>query len=1015
MDRFSEVCLSNIQIGNIVYLSTPGYEGNVPGIVRSFTGAFALVEFPSVTNRFPLAQLSTTSPGERRRLKAQAEEEERRKGEQERRLKAQAEEEERRRVEQVEELARVKAGEKEAVLSVLQDAMASNFLGVDDLYKSKYADVLALPDFLAAKSSFARQWIVNNLGQAGSKAVLPDAEQSIAISSLHGNIQVVARAGSGKTTTLVHRTMFLLKHCKVAPSEMLLLAFNRKAAIEIRRSLLLRLVPEAKEEIQREIDKVRRHSKGGRRASIEVDAEAAETVAEKFAGRLPHVMTFHALAYAIVHPQGQILFDGQDSDSLGLSRAVQDVIDEFLHNPTTQDRIRDLMMNHFREDWDMIVQGRFNLGMDDMLALKRSLPRETLGGELVKSRGEKVIADFLFEHGIPYKYERNHWWSEVNYKPDFTIFLNDKSGVIIEYFGMVGDPKYDRQIEEKQKYWSAKNGWSLISLFPSDLAGLEGGVFQELLASKLEGLGIRCQRLDEKEIWQRVRHRAVDRFTRAATSFIGRCRKKSWSAEALADRASSHESSTNAEAQFISLVGEVFSAYLDRLDRTGQDDFDGLLQKAAEAVESGSTAFLRKSGGGDVKRLRFVCIDEFQDFSELFHRLVDAMRKANERLSFFCVGDDWQAINGFAGSELRFFEKFPDYFDDSSKLNVSTNYRSARKIVEVGNELMVGLGTPAKASKIEIGDAWICDMSKFEPTLIEKQRHPGDLITPLAARLAYRFALEGRKVVFLARRNGLPWYFNTGDEVSSGRGLDDFLLRVRSFLPEDLRGMASISTAHKYKGLEKPAVVVLDAVARSYPLIHPDWPFFRIFGDSPISLASDDRRLFYVALTRAVESLVVITDSGSKSPFLEEISSRGALTPLPWDSFPPVPDGRCPRLLIRVKDAAGRSYGSQTGTFPIKDLLQACRYQYNGVSKLWEKSITQDLLKLGAIQAEAWAKSAMNVEANFYDASETLLASYRINHGRWSVEVDNWVFMRSLSADGMEASSDASLIAPPRR
>lgn len=979
--------MSNIRIGNIVYLSTAGYEGNVPGVVRSISGAFAVVDFPNVTNRYPLGHLSTISPSERRRLKAEKEEAERRQIEQERKLKAEAEEEERIRVEQTKEVARVAAEKKETVLSALREAMASNFLKVDELYRSKYIDDITLQDFLEAKSFFVREW-VGKSSQVGLETSLPDAEQSIAISSVHGNIQVVARAGSGKTTTLVHRTMFLIKHCDVAPSEMLLLAFNRKAAIEIRRSLLLRLVPEAREEIQREIERARRISKGGQQGSSSVDIEAVEAVAEKFAGRLPHVMTFHALAHAIVHPQGQILIDGQDSDSLGLSRVVQDVIDEFLQRPATQDRIRDLMMNHFREDWDMIVQGGFNLGMDEMLAFKRSLPRETLGGELVKSRGEKVIADFLFEHGIPYKYEQNHWWGNESYKPDFTIF-NEKSGVIIEYFGMVGDAQYNRQVQEKQKYWRAKSEWSLISIFPSDFANSKAGGVQELIASRLEDLGIRCQKLDEDEIWRRVRHRAVDKFTRAVAAFIGRCRKKFWSVEALAKRISSHRSSTNAEAQFVGLASEVFSAYLDRLENTGDNDFDGLLQKAVEAINSGSTVFLRKGVGGDIKHLRFVCIDEFQDFSELFHRLVDAMRKVNERLSFFCVGDDWQAINGFAGSEIRFFESFPDYFDDASKLTVSTNYRSARKIVEVGNKLMVGLGSPAQASKIEVGNAWICDISKFDPTLIERQSHPGDLITPLAVRLAYRFALEGRKVVFLARRNGLPWYFKTGDNISSGRGLDDFLLRVRSFLPKNLRGMVSISTAHKYKGLEKPAVVVLDAVDRSYPLIHPDWPFFRIFGDSPISLARDERRLFYVALTRAVESLVVITDSDSKSPFLEVLSSTNAFTPIPWNYFPPVQDGKCSSLIIRVKDAADRIYG-KTGTFPIKNLLQACRYQYNGKSKLWEKSTTLDLLNMDAIQAEIWSTSAIDVEASFYNASGTLLASYRISRGRWSVKVDNW-------------------------
>jgi DNA helicase-4 len=762
--------------------------------------------------------------------------------------------------------------------------------------------------------------------------------------------------------------------------------------MEIRRSLLLRLVPEAGEEIQQEIDKARKYAKRDRRPPGDVDAEAVEAVAEKFAGRLPHVMTFHALAYAIVHPQGQILFDGQDSDSLGLSRAVQDVIDAFMQRPATRDRIQELMMDHFREDWDKIVAGGFNLGMEDMLALKRSLPRETLGGELVKSRGEKAIADFLFEHDIPYKYERNHWWSGVNYKPDFTIFTEEKAGVIIEYFGMAGDEKYDRLTAEKQEYWAAKKGWYLVSLFPRDLAD-EGG-FEKRLASELEGRGVHCRRLSEEEIWARVRHRAVDRFTRAATSFIGRCRKKSWSMEDLAKQAISHEAMTAAESKFLSLASEIFASYLERLAHCGDDDFDGLMQKAAEAIAAGSTAFLRKSGGGNVKSLRFVCIDEFQDFSELFQRLISAMRKANGSMEFFCVGDDWQAINGFAGSELRFFQRFPDYFDDSSKLHISTNYRSARQIVEIGNDLMMGLGTPAKASKQEAGDTWLCDLSEFQPTLIEKQRHPGDLITPLAARLAHRFASKGRKVVFLARRNGIPWYFNTGDDRSAGRYLDDFLRRVRSCLPEDLRGMVSISTAHKYKGLEKPVVVVLDAVARSYPLIHPDWPFFRIFGDSPLSLAQDDRRLFYVALTRAVESLVVITDSGAQSPFLDEIRSRRTISPLPWKSFPPVAEGGNQRLLVKIKDAAGREYGTQTGTFPIRDLLHACKYQYHGVAKRWERSIDQGQFNLASIQAEPWAGAATDVEANFYDESETLLASYLINRGKWSVEVDNWDLMK---------------------
>ena len=64
-----------------------------------------------------------------------------------------------------------------------------------------------------------------------------------------------------------------------------------------------------------------------------------------------------------------------------------------------------------------------------LLRFRRSLPRESLGGEYVKSYGEKVIADFLFEHDIAYKYERNHWWSGINYRPDFTIFHDTQAAV----------------------------------------------------------------------------------------------------------------------------------------------------------------------------------------------------------------------------------------------------------------------------------------------------------------------------------------------------------------------------------------------------------------------------------------------------------------------------------------------------------------------------------------------------------------------------------------------------------
>jgi DNA helicase-4 len=96
-----------------------------------------------------------------------------------------------------------------------------------------------------------------------------------------------------------------------------------------------------------------------------------------------------------------------------------------------------------------LLQGGYDKSPEEMLRYRRSLPREGLDGTYLKSFGEKVIADFLFEHNIKYRYERNFWWSGVNYRPDFTVFTGDNQGVIIEYFGLQGDPDYDAMSDKK--------------------------------------------------------------------------------------------------------------------------------------------------------------------------------------------------------------------------------------------------------------------------------------------------------------------------------------------------------------------------------------------------------------------------------------------------------------------------------------------------------------------------------------------------------------------------------------
>ncbi len=200
---------------------------------------------------------------------------------------------------------------KQALLKSLREKFEQDFLNANNFYQTECTKHISYKEYQAEKSNYVQSWIQQHLNSNA------DFEQAAAIGAVENHVQVVARAGSGKTSTLVNRALFLQKHCGVTPDEMLLLAFNRKAAEEMR-----------------------------------------ERLTSKLKDSIPHVMTFHALAYALVHPEETILFDEPDGEQGKI--AVQDnIINEYIRNksldPVFHEEIRTLMMAHFREDWERIV------------------------------------------------------------------------------------------------------------------------------------------------------------------------------------------------------------------------------------------------------------------------------------------------------------------------------------------------------------------------------------------------------------------------------------------------------------------------------------------------------------------------------------------------------------------------------------------------------------------------------------------------------------------------------------
>jgi DNA helicase IV len=135
-----------------------------------------------------------------------------------------------------------------------------------------------------------------------------------------------------------------------------------------------------------------------------------------------------------------------------------------------------------------------------------------------------------------------------------------------------------------------------------------------------------------------------------------------------------------------------------------------------------------------------------------------------------------------------------------------------------------------------------------------------------------------------------------------GMDRDDFLERLIKALStfdgidtKNLQQNLSAMTAHGSKGQESSRVIILDVTRRQFPKIHPDNLLFELFGVTPYRVLEEERRLFYVAMTRAEHELYLVTEKGEESHYLEEIrgsaSTKGNQpdssfdTPLPLGSL----------------------------------------------------------------------------------------------------------------------------------
>ena len=379
--------------------------------------------------------------------------------------------------------------------------------------------------------------------------------------------------------------------------------------------------------------------------------------------------------------------------------------------------------------------------------------------------------------------------------------------------------------------------------------------------------------------------------------FIQRAKKRVWSVDEAIDCIAQSPDSEPRVRLFHTLALRAYREYEAMLAEQSAMDFDDVLIQAIDEINTRGPAAGIHVGEGRFVRvddLRWILLDEYQDFSELYSRLLNAILNVNRDVRLVAVGDDWQAINGFAGAELRFFENFSEFFPGAHSVCVTTNYRSDSLVVAIGNRLMKGRGPLAKRGRSDQGEIEIQNLSDFWIEFRQGAQHDvartSDLFflpnvvagtNPSAATLRLAQALKAC-VTFISRNPYKKTMLLARTNTAYGLDLQEFRRLVISIVSallnipsKNLEESIQALTTHGSKGQEADTVIIIDATERQFPKLHPDNFLFGIFGVTPHSILEEERRLFYVAMTRAEHRLVILTEKDRPSPFISLINTTG--------------------------------------------------------------------------------------------------------------------------------------------
>ncbi len=712
--------------------------------------------------------------------------------------------------------------------SISNDSKVDKAFLKKEIDKRKQDEEKKLP-LLERYKSFFDNLFEFSLSKEQRMAIVDNANASLAIAS----------AGSGKTSILKGKYAFLIESGQATKQEILVMAFNRSV----------------KEEIINDL--------------------------ENMGFNKPNVETFHSFGKSIAEMEGENFtidpLANEDKHNLLNTKLIDTLIkiaeenDSQIRKRLTQFKLLCPFHSIFNLAED---EFEYNKAMKDYPykwdAFKDSDKERPLhipaidGKTFVKSQEELLILNYLIACGIKVDYEEKFIGAGFDYKPDF--YLPD-ADLWFEHFGIDKNGQSPFGKDYINEYKNKKNVHKRLNtnhFFTYSFQVQENQIIPAI-DSMLEKNGLKKSYLSQNAIDTNIQRFYSDKVNNLISQSIRQAKATQYSSKQIEKKYDDLPDKFRAQ-KFKEILLPLAEAYETYLQRNKTKDFEDMILKA--------TSILLSSPKKKQPKYKFILVDEFQDLSISRERFLESIIKFNAGSKLFAVGDDWQSIYRFTGSDIgavtRFEEKFPMLKNPDSGRDFAVNlikrtYRFNDQIAKVSANFIQK--NPYQVPKITEGNEKNED---FPIQFIDVEEYSTKYMLKILDHIPK--SEETKSLYFLARSN-----FSLDKTKKNENVLfDSFEKNINWKELQDSRPDLDIkwNTIHGSKGLEKDVVIILgnDSGARGFPNWWGEDPLFSIFLPQQDNYKyAEERRVMYVAMTRTKSMNFFVYKDQQPSIFLKEI------------------------------------------------------------------------------------------------------------------------------------------------